>query len=474
MQIPAFCSSGEPLVLAGCLHNLGHKKVSPSRVDSNILTPDSAVVSFTVCKDELNPEKWDEVIKAPVKATLGIYGAETNLLAPPWGRVFQRLKTKVPAEEATSLQFHVRISKDDLTKTLQLSGTKGIYTTAKTEDRKVSDDYQIVWLPQMSLVDLQVTAASYTYHRGIIRSMKGGDTKITRGLRFRRCDFKKAFAELRPQDVVPSDVPPTHLFKISPVPVGATNENVQTWLDGLTWKAKPLRLLASKVWLCAAASQYESAFEMWDEHPILIKWIDPKPHRQQVVVAGNTGKLKQNKVPAAAGDSPGPFDDPWAFYNPNKKSQFTSASANLGTIPAVAARKLDGPIEERLKKQASDLEEFKEQQKSLVQEIKSEAVRDVTQLQKDVTQLKEIVSKQSKNFDYQNKINTQEFQAIRKESKDQFAQLAASLQDGLKQTLAKQDHAIASQFQEIKNLLQNKENPPKKQKNGTEDGDTSL
>ena len=168
---------GEPLVLAGCLHNLGHKKVSTSRVDSNILTPDSAVVSFTVCKDELNPEKWEEVIKAPVKATLSICGAEINLLAPPWGRVFQRLKTKVPAEEATSLQFHVRISKDDLIKVLQLSGTKGIYTTAKSEDRKVSDDYQIAWLPQMSLVDLQVTAASYSYHRGIIRSMKGGTRK---------------------------------------------------------------------------------------------------------------------------------------------------------------------------------------------------------------------------------------------------------------------------------------------------------
>ena len=258
------------------------------------------------------------------------------------------------------------------------------------------------------------------------------------------------------------------------MPIGATSENVQTWLHGLSWKAKPLRLLASKVWLCAAASQYESTFEMWDDHPILIKWLDPRPQRQQVVVAGNSGKLKQSKVPVAAGDSPGPYDDPWAFYNPNKKTQPASASANPGVIPAVAARKLDGPIEERLKKQASDLEDFKEQQKSYIQEIKSEATKEVTQLQKDVTQLKEIVSKQSHNFDQQNKINAQEFKAIRQESKDQFAQLAASLQDGLKQTLAKQDHVIASQFQEIKNLLQNKENPPKKLKSVPEDGDSSL
>ena len=100
--------------------------------------------------------------------------------------------------------------------------------------------------------------------------MKGGDSKIVRGLRFRREDFKKAFAEIRPQDTVPSDVPPPCLFKISPVPLGATAENVQAWFDGLSWKARPLRLLASSVWLCAAASTYEYSFQMWDDRPILV------------------------------------------------------------------------------------------------------------------------------------------------------------------------------------------------------------
>lgn len=121
-----------------------------------------------------------------------------------------------------------------------------------------------------ALVDIQVTSASYPYHRGIVRSMKGGDSKIVRGLRFRREDFKKAFAEIRPQDTVPSDVPPPCLFKISPVPLGDTAENVQAWFDGLSWKARPLRLLASSVWLCAAASTYEYSFQMWDDRPILV------------------------------------------------------------------------------------------------------------------------------------------------------------------------------------------------------------
>eukprot|EP00435_Cladocopium_sp_Y103_P052891 s2212_g16.t1 len=80
----------------------------------------------------------------------------------------------------------------------------------------------------------------------LVRSMRSED-KIARGIRFRREDFKTAFSELRPQDSVPSDIPPKHLFKISPVPVGASAENVQTWLDSLSWKARPMRLLASNV-----------------------------------------------------------------------------------------------------------------------------------------------------------------------------------------------------------------------------------
>ena len=56
IQFPAFCPQGELLVLAGCLHNLGHKKVTTAtaKVDTNILTPDSAVISFTICKDEVS------------------------------------------------------------------------------------------------------------------------------------------------------------------------------------------------------------------------------------------------------------------------------------------------------------------------------------------------------------------------------------------------------------------------------------
>eukprot|EP00435_Cladocopium_sp_Y103_P012817 s293_g3.t1 len=314
VQIPAFSAEGEPLVLSGCLHNLGKKQVQTSKVETNILTPDSVVVSFTACRDDLPDGKWKEITAAPVKTVLGLCC-------------------------------------DDLQSFMQASGAKAIYTAAKNEEKQLSSDYQVVWLPQISLVNLRVTCASYPHHRGLVRSMRSED-KITRGIRFRREDFKTAFSELRPQDVVPSDIPPKHLFKISPVPIGASAENVQTWLDSLAWKARPMRLLASSVWLRAASETYDSQFEMWDSQPILIKWIQNRGPADKVVVAGNTARIAPAKQPLALQGSSMQYDDPWAFWNPSRAA--SSAPMGSAPIPLAAVRKLEAPIEDKFTKQATE------------------------------------------------------------------------------------------------------------------------
>eukprot|EP00435_Cladocopium_sp_Y103_P066489 s149_g28.t1 len=424
VQIPAYCGNHEPLVLAGCLHDLGKKKVQTNRVNSNISTTESTVVSFTVCRDELPDEKWSDIAKTPVKATLELCCPDLVLLAPPWGRVFQREKVKVPPNDATSLQFHARISKSDLTRVLQASGSKAVYTAAKREDRQISDDFQVVWMPHLSLVDLQVSAATYPQHQGIVRSMKGGPMKVSRGLRFRREDFRQAFAEMRPNDDVPSDVPSTFMFKLSPVPLGAKHEHVQSWLESLKWKARPIRLLASTVWLCAAASKYESQFEMWDDQPILARWMQSKPSKNQVVIAGNARKIAPPNGPSNHAGSNMMFEDPWAYYRPLAARNSTGQS-----VPAAVTRKLQAPIEDRLTQQNTEWENFKEQQKVALQEIRDQSSKEVVQLQQDVLQLKETVSTQCKTFEKQNALNAKEFSAIRSETKDQFAQLTASLQD---------------------------------------------
>eukprot|EP00435_Cladocopium_sp_Y103_P007642 s786_g2.t1 len=286
------------------------------------------------------------------------------------------------------------------------------------------------------------------------------EDKIARGIRFRREDFRTAFSELRPQDAVPSDIPPKHLFKVSPIPVGASAENVQTWLTSLSWKARPMRLLASNVWLCASSEVYESQFEMWDSLPILIKWIQSRAPGEKVVIAGNTSRIVPAKSAPPSVDSALQFSDPWAYWNPQSKAN-SSATASA-PVPLAAVRKLEAPIEDRFSKQAADFEAFKDQQIQAIREIKDSSAKEVTQIRKDMTQLKEAITTQGKAFDKQNVINAKEFGAIREEAKEQFKLLAATLQESMKTSLSKQDHAMTSQFQELKTLLQNRENPPQK------------
>ena len=216
------------------------------------------------------------------------------------------------------------------------------------------------------------------------------------------------------------------------------------------------------VWLCAVAV-YQSQFEMWnDDHPILVKWIHSKSPRNQVVVAGSANKLNTRSHLQWLTRLRWHLRILGPFNNQTKKPVQLAVAGPSGSIPAAAARKLEAPIEEKFKQQAAEREEFKEQQQSSLLKLQSNAGIEVQQLQQDVKKLREVVAKQCRSFEHQNELNTKESGAIRQESKEQIAQFAASLQDILKQSLAKQDHVMASQFQELKNFLPNKDNPPKK------------
>eukprot|EP00435_Cladocopium_sp_Y103_P050765 s2212_g15.t1 len=199
---------------------------------------------------------------------------------------------------------------------------------------------------------------------------------------------------------------------------------------------------------------------MWDSLPILIKWIQSRTPGDKVVIAGNTSRIAPVKHAQVSPNSAMQFEDPWAFWNPKLRAA-ASAPASA-PVPLAAVRKLEAPIEDRFSKQSADFEAFKDQQIQAIKEIKDSSAKEVTQIRKDMTQLKEAITSQGKAFDKQNVINAKEFGAIREEAKEQFKALAATLQESMKTSLSKQDHAMTSQFQELKTLLQNRENPPKK------------
>eukprot|EP00435_Cladocopium_sp_Y103_P073841 s1005_g45.t1 len=148
VQLPV-ALEGEPLIVQACLHNLGAKHVILN-VDEHdrIPTQESQTVAFTAYREEMSAEGWVRLTKAPVKVVLQcLLGdhSEINFLTPPWGRSFQDNGKRAQPEHAASFQFHGRIPKTAVREVLRASGTNGIYTTPKGEDKKISDEFRIVW-----------------------------------------------------------------------------------------------------------------------------------------------------------------------------------------------------------------------------------------------------------------------------------------------------------------------------------------
>ena len=183
---------------------------------------ESQVIALTAFRDEIHETDWEVLLKSPVKTMMRLLLDESEtveLLAPPWGRSFQRAGRKVQPNMATSVQCHVRICKDELRRFMKASGGAGIYTIPKTEDHKVLSDFQVVWMNE-SAVDFAVSLSKVDNHCGIVRGSRS-DGK-SKGIRFDKADYMTAFANLKPDEKPPLLVMANHHFKIAPTPLGTT------------------------------------------------------------------------------------------------------------------------------------------------------------------------------------------------------------------------------------------------------------
>ncbi|CAE7526688.1 unnamed protein product, partial [Symbiodinium sp. CCMP2456] len=78
---------GSPLLLAGCLHNLGGKKVLPQKQQNiDVELPDVVCCTFVVYADDCDPEQWKGFAASPVKSVVTAFAgcATDKALSEPW------------------------------------------------------------------------------------------------------------------------------------------------------------------------------------------------------------------------------------------------------------------------------------------------------------------------------------------------------------------------------------------------------
>ena len=382
LNLPGYYGE-DPMIFDACLHQVGQKpvKIHESQVQVHQVAS-SNVVALTAFKNEIGPKAWTKLVDAPVKVAMALLFQEREspqLLSPPWGRTFQDANGRVNKVDSVSFQCHIRIAHSDLSLVLKPSGLNGVYSTPKTDDRRVSLDYQVIWLA-LEPVQLAVTAGSHDKCLGLVRNSRSGN-KVTRGLRFAKEDFASAFAMLRPNEEVPTHVACKFLFKASPTPVGAGAADVMKWIEKQNWKAKPLRALSATVWLCGAEEMFDLEFVPWNDQMILIKWVKQRPTNQPLVLAGSTTKTKLDVHAVKSAWGLSLKEDPWAGYKPLHDS--SAAKPNV-SIPVAVARKLEAPIEDRFMTQSKELDSFKESTQLEIQALKAGMQELQTATKKDV------------------------------------------------------------------------------------------
>lgn len=386
IQVPV-CVHGEPFILKACLHQLGGKNVKLGSEDDEHVIPtnDTHVVCFTAVKDDMPKEDWDNVVAAPVKHMMRRLGddlSDVTFIAPPWGRSFQKQAKQVAPDAATTIQFHARIRKSDLRVVLRASGNGGVFTCPKTENKKISGDYMVVWT-KLTEVELAVKMSQCENHFGLVRSFKGD--AATKGIRFSRRDFPAAFAKLRPNDSMPSMISSNFFFRVEPTPVGTTNDQVLEWINMHEWKAKPVRPISATTWLCVAEKKFEEVFPLWNGEPVLIRWVQDKREHQPVVLAGNV----QKNLPNGLIDTPKTTNqegdvlqsDPWSNWiklNGTTGIAQPGAAGRNAIQPTAAQppRRLEAPIEDKFQRQEEQ-----------IQLVRESAEKEILALREDMSKL---------------------------------------------------------------------------------------
>eukprot|EP00435_Cladocopium_sp_Y103_P020001 s186_g4.t2 len=455
LEVPAITDQQKPVLLSCCMHQLGKNPVVFKQPeDVSVSIEQSTILALTAFRDEVDDETWQKVVSHPVRSVFEIlkgqgYVIETK--SPPWGRTWRDAKGVCDPKVSTSLQFHVRIASNKATELLKLSGRAGIYASVKTEDRRTDASYGILWLDS-PLPELKVAAASHKDSLGLVKVVRGGGSKISRGIRFKTSDLAEATKLLKPSASLNQPVQVNFTARIAPTPVGATFESVKDLLTQKSWKARPIKPIGADTWLVGFEIKPDESWFSWNGKMVLLSW-EPEPKKRFVktVIAGSLGSFHQSKAPTEQHD-----DDPWAAWRKNQGIMPSNDAPASSTV----VRKCEGPIEQRFSEQDTQIKELKESMAKISERIdQSDAHR----------------------VEFSKKVEVQ-FEHVQTKVKDQMDTMPKHFDATLERALRRQDAQLENSFSELKALIMNKAVPakkakiekPKKSEDGENEDDSML
>ena len=429
ITFPAICfEEKHPVVLSGCLHQLGEKEIvikdaSPFMVD----LPDVVVVSFTMWADEWDSRTWQSVVAGPVKFALELWkkdGFETVTTSSPWNRFWHDQHDKpCKSQNAHKVGFFINVPSKIVEAVLRKSGENGLYAFPRTQDVGREPRWLVIWVTGLKQ-EILCNTSSKAYYLGLVRSTKG------LGIRVRSIDFKEAFGELKPGVPIPDRRFLPLLFKVKPIPRGATMDDVFSWVKKIKWDAKVVKSLAFDTWLVAANVSPPCDFGQFNEAVVLIKKVEKSDNNRTtpVLVAGSQPKGVAEESKGSA--DPWLKSDPWQSW----KSSTTSGPQQQ--------RQVEPPVASRFQKYDDQIQQLN---------------MSLATLQKDFKQSME-------NQEVTNNKIGKRMDQVEVTFKQSLEQLNQSFTDNLLQATQVQDQQMKAGFDDLKAILamSHVASPPKK------------
>ena len=443
---PAFNSTDEPVILSGCLHQLGQKKVAIRDDDSEkVDIPVSTVVSVTLWSDEWTSVDWQTIVKGPAKFVTALWTSEGHkdvLLGAPWNRFWKDAKGNAcQPQHAVTTGFFFRTTDAVLKNLLKSSGENSVYLFPRSNSDVPDHKWLAIWF-NLPKTEVLVKGANSSYYHGLVRSSKGY------GIRVAASDYKEAFTTWKPGQHAPDRRFMPLLFKLKPVPKGASNDEITAWLTKQKWDSRVVRSLSADTWLIAAFGPPPTPFCMFNRVSVLIKPVEKSAMSGSSVVLAGSAPRPLPSGPKRGEEDPLSLNDPWASYSGSSQSATPTAPSRQPDPP----RSVDAPMEARFKTYDDQISNLKS------------ALSDV---QKDLKKSTDASEKSAARLD--GRINS-----LDSSVKDSLSQMSKQFADSLAQAMTRQDNQMTSNFNDLKALLEASAKVPSPLKKVPRRGDGEL
>eukprot|EP00438_Fugacium_kawagutii_P032432 Skav209373 [mRNA] locus=scaffold64:64578:66485:+ [translate_table: standard] len=349
-NLPCRDIKGVPVILAVTLVQMGAKKIRAQVTDKHVDEDKCVTVSVTLWQEDWASTEWTKIIDNTIGYVRHLLkeAQQHTAFEAMWGRSLRSAESKNVGDAlAQSVQIHAAVRLEKLNETLQSSGFNRLFLTPKDADGRPSGDWRIIWL-EGSLAHLTSLSTRTEHCAGLTRNRNSW------GLRYHRDHFDKAWAVLCPDKPKPSNLQLKYIYRVEPLPFGATSEMLLKWSQLISWDFKPMKAMGPRTWLIGSQQPCPDGVICFNSSPVIIRLIPPKsPQQGSAVVAGpQPRKMTALEVQGAADPwtAPGAAStDPWANFTPT-----TAAKA------AAAPRTVQGPIESRFNQQEQRLDQMEQ------------------------------------------------------------------------------------------------------------------